>query len=171
MSETGFEGIDNVLNTDYNVDKELEKLETQSKKLVERKSQSKENKDLEATIEDKEYLEFELKLLIQNTNRIMEVLEQDIKIGTKPRYHEVYATLVKTVLDGLKELRELNVSIEQLKLQREKLEVRKKEGGTSSNYQQVNFHLSGSDLYNMFEKAKAESELNKIEADFKITDE
>jgi hypothetical protein len=134
------------------------------------------NKENKSDIEDKEYLEYELKTLISDSRRVMYILEQDIKIGTKPRYHEVYATLTKSVLDGIKELRELNQTIANLKFQKEKLAVRKEQyslsGGNGNNSgAKLNVRLSGKDLFDMMEAARKSSGLNAVKAEFEVESE
>lgn len=172
--ESGFEGLDDALNIDYEaVDKELTEINDRSNQLEESKKEIAKHKqdDLDATIEDKEYLAMELKMIIQNSRNILEVLEQDIKIGTKPRYHEVYATLTKSVLDGLKELRELNNNVAQLKLQKEKLNIKRASANDKTSMQigtQVNMQMTGGDFFKMVEDAKKQSSLNNIEPTFDL---
>lgn len=168
--DSGFENLNDALGSDYNVDEELEAIDEKTKNFEEIKNKIA-NRESGNEIEDKEYLELELKTLISNSQRIMNILEQDIKIGSKPRYHEVYATLAKSVLDGIKELRELNQTIANLKLQKEKLEIRKLQNGIDAKPTQVNFNLSGRELFKMVEAAKKSSELNSVNAEFEIHSE
>jgi len=164
---TGFEGLDDALNTDYSVDTDLNQLSEKSEQFEKNKKAIVSKPD--ATIDDKEYLELELKTLIQDTRRVMEILENDIKIGCKPRYHEVYATLGKSALDGIKELRGLHIGIANLKLQKEKIEYKRNRSDTINNTQ-VNFNLSGNDLFDMITHAKETSQLKDVTAEFHLTD-
>jgi hypothetical protein len=168
MKMTGFEALNDALNVDYDVDKEIENINAQSERFSAiRKEISDKEKNTE--LEDKEYLEFELKTLIANNRRVLDILEQDIKIGTKPRYHEVYATLTKSVLDGIRELRELNKTIADIKFQKEKLEVRKMQNSLpSTQMAHVNFQLTGKDLFDMINIAKRSSQLNAVDAVFEV---
>ncbi len=170
---SGFEGLDDALNTDYDVDKEIDNISERSELLNKTKTEVSKNTDnsLDATIEDKEYIAMELKMIIQNSRNILDVLEQDIKIGTQPRYHEVYATLTKSIIDGLKELRELNQTVVQLRLQKEKIELKRISSSQNNNLQigtQVNMNLTGKDLFKMIESAKTNSSLNAIDVDFEL---
>jgi hypothetical protein len=166
--QSGFENLNDALDANYDVDDELKEINEKTKRfdLIRKEIAQKEKQN---ELEDKEYLEFELKTLISNNRRVLDILEQDIKIGTKPRYHEVYATLTKSVLDGIKELRELNKTIADLKFQKEKLEVRKMQNSlTGSQQTQVNFRLTGKDLFDMIEAAKSSSQLNVVDAEFEV---
>jgi hypothetical protein len=166
---SGFEGLDDALDIDYDVDKEIDEVATRTEKLEKSKYEIAKKPRDEINISDQEYLVMELKMIIANSRNILEVLEQDIKIGTQPRYHEVYATLTKSVIDGLKELRELNQSVANLEIQKEKLELKKvNPNGSMQIGTQVNMNLTGKDLFKMIKQAKSESELNVIEADFEI---
>lgn len=165
---TGFEGIDDALNIEYEEDETLKSATEINTKLTNLITKSDSSDD---EIDDKEYLELELKMLIQSTRNIMTVLEQDIKVGSKPRYHEVYATLTKTLIDGIKELRELNQSKINNKINRKKLEIKEKSIKNNLPQQTLNLQLSGSDLFKMLETAKSASTLNTVNADFEIVNE
>lgn len=151
MSETPYDPLNDALDIDYTPNKIVEKAESDIASLV--KSSSKLG-DV-TTLEDKEYMEMEIKTLIQSAKFVMDKLEEDVKIGAKPRVYEVYATLTKAVLDSIKELRELNLSIENLKLSKEKLKLKKEIGGTPANT--VNLQISGRDMFKMIAAAKEEA--------------
>jgi hypothetical protein len=165
-----FENLDGALDTDYSADETVKEAESLITKIEDNKKAVEASTD-ETTIDDKEYLEFELKTLIQSTRRVLDVLEQDVKIGSQPRVFEVFGTLTKTVIDGIKELREMNLSIAQLKLQKEKLDVRKAESKNIPQLpNQVNISLSGRELFNMVSNATKNSQLNEIDAEFEVVD-
>lgn len=151
MSETPYDPLNDALDIDYTPNKIVEKAESDIANLA--KSSSKLS-DV-TTLEDKEYMEMEIKTLIQSAKFVMDKLEEDVKIGAKPRVYEVYATLTKAVLDSIKELRELNLSIENLKLSKEKLKLKKEIGGTPANT--VNLQISGRDMFKMIAAAKEEA--------------
>jgi len=120
-------------------------------------------------------MEFELKTTINDMKAVLATLQEDIKIGSQPRMFEVYATLSKSVLDGIKELRDLNMDIENLKIKKEAMSLKQQiarkspdNGGNTTN--NVNLMLSGKDLFSMLNKAKLDSELNEIDAEFDVGD-
>lgn len=168
MSESPYDPLNDALNIDYDPDKIVEKAETDIKSL------STASKKIEGavTLEDKEYMELEIKTLIQSAKFVMDKLEEDVKIGAKPRVYEVYATLTKAVLDSIKELRELNLSIENLKLSKEKLALKKEIGSTGSP--SVNLQLSGKDMFKMLAAAQEQAEKSRSEvpdAEYDVLDE
>ncbi len=168
MSDTPYEPLNNALDVDYDPNKIVEKAETDIKSLA--KTSSKIGDAV--TLEDKEYMEMEIKMLINSAKFVMDKLEEDVKIGAKPRVYEVYATLTKAVLDSIKELRELNLSIENLKLSKEKLKLKKEIGSAPSGT--VNLQLSGKDMFKMIASAQAQAEQSRSEvpdAEYNVLDE
>lgn len=117
------------------------------------------------TIENKEYIKTELLTLISSNYRIMNILEQDIKVGSKPRYHEVYAILSRSVLDAVRELKELGVAEKKLQIDHKKLGL-KTEAVNSLGQISRNMVLGGRQLLDMIENAKKDSQLNTIEAEY-----
>lgn len=163
---TGFEGLDDALGTEYQNSNATDKAAQTAKKLD--ALSKKKNSDI--TLEDKEYMAFEIKTMIEDSRRVLDILEQDLKIGAQPRSFEVYATLTKAVLDGVKELRELHNNIEQLKLSKEKLELKRTSTEMIAGQPNVSIKLTGPELFKMINDAKSNSELNRIDAEFEIVD-
>tara|TARA_R110001606_G_scaffold88448_6_gene199279 strand:- start:6703 stop:7212 length:510 start_codon:yes stop_codon:yes gene_type:complete len=157
MSETPYEPLNDALDIDYDPNRIVDKAE---KDIVSLAKTSTKLSDA-TTLEDKEYMELEIKTLISSAKFVMDKLEEDVKIGAKPRVYEVYATLTKAVLDSIKELRELNLSIENLKLSKEKLNLKKEIGSTTSNT--VNLQISGRDMFKMLANAKKQAEQSRSE--------
>jgi hypothetical protein len=124
------------------------------------------NKD-EWSLDDKAYMEFEIKETIENIDSVMGQLRSDIKIGTPPRTHEVYATLAKIKIDALKELRELNRSVIDMKVAKAKTTGSSSSSG-SGNIQVNNYNMSSSELLKMVKNAKNNNSMNEIEAKFQI---
>ena len=166
--ENGFEGLDKSLNTNFDsalddVEKSLDSFNSKKGAMVEK------SKNGTYTLEDEEYLRFELKTLIQGSRVIMDKLEKDIKIGSQPRVYEVYSALLKTTIDGLKELRELNKTVTDLEIESDKPKITK-DGAQTINNTTNNVILTGKDLLSMIRSAKEVNQLNTIEAKFELGD-
>lgn len=113
-------------------------------------------------IEDLDYMKMEIKSLIENGVNTLEKLSEDIKIGTSVRSHEVYFQGLGSVRELIKELKELN--IDNAKMNKESSKE------TIVNNTQVNNFFSGKELAEMMKKAKKDSQMNDIKAEFKIDD-
>ena len=166
--QSGFEGLDKSLNTNFDsalddVEKSLDTFNSKKELMVEK------SKSGTYTLEDEEYLRFELKTLIQGSRVIMDKLERDIKIGSQPRVYEVYSALLKTTIDGLKELRELNKTVTDLEIESDKPKITK-DGAQTINNTTNNVMLTGKDLLSMIKSAQQVNQLNAIEATFDFGD-
>ena len=165
--ESGFEGLDKKLNASFDsqlddVEKSLDEFNQKKTEMVEKSKAGK------YTLEDEEYMRFEIKTLIQGSRTIMDKLEQDIKIGSQPRVFEVYSALLKTTFDGLKELRELNKTVADLEIESDKPKIGA-ENKTINNTTN-NFVLTGKDLLSMINQAKEENSLKEVTATFELGD-
>jgi hypothetical protein len=165
--ENGFEGLNKKLNADFDgtlddVENALDSFNNKKTVMVEK------SRNGTYTLEDEEYLRFELKTLIQGSRMIMDKLEKDIKIGSQPRVYEVYSALLKTTIDGLKELRELNKTVTDLEIESDKPKA--SSDGKTINNTTNNVILTGKDLLTMIRSAKEENQLNTIEATFEFGD-
>ena len=165
--QNGFEGIDKAMNTNFDsalddVEKSLDNFNSKKTALVEK------SKNGTYTLEDEDYLRFELKTLIQGSRMIMDKLERDIKIGSQPRVFEVYSALLKTTIDGLKELRELNKTVTDLEIESNKPKTAN--DLHTINNTTNNVILTGKDLLSMIKGAKEMNQLNSVEAVFDFGD-
>lgn len=169
MSQTPFEPLNDALNVDYDGDELVKKAERDIIKL----SSTTDKISDSTTLADKEYMEMELKTLIQSLNFVMERLEEDAKVGAKPRVFEVYATMAKAVLDAVKELRDLHLSIENIKLSKEKLEVKRNANDIPGISPNVSIRLTGKELFEMVNSAKATAtkKESEIEAVYNVEDD
>lgn len=160
-SEHPYQKISNVLGIEFEQEPNKEPVEESKQLPVTTNTNVVTTKEpIKASIEDKEYLQFELKNLIQNGVNTLEKLSEDIKIGSSPRTHEVYFNGLGAVRELLKELKELNL---------DDLNVSKESPKESVvNNTQINFNLTSSNILDMIKKAKETSEMNKIEAKFDI---
>lgn len=162
--EESFKGMTSAFNTDYVHDEEvnekmINEIEVRKNEIV-----NKIEKLPSVTLEDKDYMQLELKHLISGGFRILELLEQDIRVGTKPRTHEIYFTGLDKVGNLLKELRELNKTVKQLEID----EI--KAGNTHTADLTVTHKLDGRSILKMLKNAQTNNSLNEISADFKVDD-
>jgi hypothetical protein len=81
----------------------------------------------------------------------------------------VYSALLKTTIDGLKELRELNKTVTDLEIESDKPKITK-DGAQTINNTTNNVILTGKDLLSMIKSAKEVNQLNAIEARFDFGD-
>ena len=163
MNDEGFEKLNEAFNTSFSdsvtgmddVEKQIEVFEEQKNKLI-----AKKDNEL-ATIEDKEYIQKEIKIIVENGKLVLEKVAKDIKIGANPRQIEVYAKLMDSVINGLSQLRELNRIVSDKEFMM---------GNFNNNEEKVNVNIkmSGKDLLNMINDAKENSQLNAIDTDFEI---
>jgi hypothetical protein len=155
-----YDNISNSLDTTFDGE-ELEE-------LVEVKTQSDKCKDLvtsttdETKLVDEEYIRDEVKSLVNNIEVAMSKLQQDIRIGSPPRNHEVFAQLANAKVNVLKELINMNKHKLDAKMKLQKTETPK--NMTVNN----NMTISSSELLKMVNGAKKNNSLKKIEAKFDI---
>jgi len=157
-----YENISNSLDTTFDGE-ELEE-------LVEVKTQSNRCKELtvstdETELVDEGYIRDEVKSLVDNIEVAMSKLQQDIRIGSPPRNHEVFAQLANAKVNVLKELINMNKHKLDAKMKLQKTETPK--NMTVNN----NIDISSSDLLKMVNGAKKNNSLKKIEAKFDIQPE
>lgn len=116
----------------------------------------------EWTLEDKEYMQEEIKTTIDGLDTVMVLLKNDIRIGSMPRSHEVYATLAKVKMEAIKELRELNQALVKVNIAKSKID-----GNTGGNRLQVNnYNLNSADMLKMAKDAMKKSQMHNIKAEF-----
>lgn len=157
MSEafgTTFESEDNV-----------EKIKNEIEIIDQKKNAIAEKDIASISLEDQKFLQDDLKTLIMISRTVLSRLEADIKIGTQARTYEVYARLLDAVTNQYKELRELNKTIVDIQLERNKLLEPQ-----NNNINNNKISLTPEQLLNMVDKARESSSLNKIEATFTIQD-
>ena len=152
-----FEKIGDVLDSSFDGEEVIEDV----KEIIEEKKSLVQSKGL--TLDDAEYMKDKIQNTISGLEKILKILEGDIKIGTAPRYYEVYSTMQTAKMNSIKELREMNKIILDLKVK-----LNKKDGPKNLT---VNYNLTSKDVSKMIEDAKEKNSLNKIKADFKIEDE
>jgi len=124
-------------------------------------------------MEDKEYIEFELKSLIASNQNIKARLEDELmKQGTKASMFEVYTLICNAIHNALRELRQLNRDVVDVAIAERRMVVRETETGVNKNSFNgpvtVNnsYVLNSNDLEKMISDARQNSQLNEIEVDF-----
>jgi len=166
MADKSFDNLSDALNVDFVRDKNV-KVEDKIKKFEVVKDAAKEAlTSPEYSLEDKEYMQMELKMLTQGGLTILDRLEQDISVGTKVRSHEVYFTGMNSIMGALKELRELGKVEVDIKMAKEK---QSRQGGIVGGMA-VNQEYDSSSLLLMLKDAQKNNSLNDVEAKFRIED-
>jgi hypothetical protein len=155
-----FDKIAGELGSTFDPQKEFDK-QTDKITKVKNKLVCKDAENL--TLEDVEYMELELKEVLMGLQRVMDTLEQEIKIGAKAIMFEVYSTLTNSKINAVRELRELRKIIVDIKFKNKKSEDKEK----SPNNVTMVFN-SISDVLEASKNARKNSSLNSIDADFKI---
>ena len=115
------------------------------------------------TLEDQIFMKETLTNMINNGQKVLEVLQRDIKIGSQPRQIEVYFNGMGKVADTIKSLMELQKTVVELKI---KTKETNKKGNVT-----VNQFLTSKDLLKMVKNAEDNNETNRIEADFTIEED
>jgi len=159
-----FDKLNDKFNTSFTTSSsEIDKIEEEIQEIEDKKNELivRSNKT-DLVIKDQDYLEEEIKELIDNSKTVLQKLQNDIKIGSPARMYEVYAELLNSVLNQYKELRELNKMIESMKIMSGagfRPSVEEKDNKIS---------LTSDQLIDVVNKAKKNSQLNAIDASFEI---
>jgi len=160
-----FDGIANVFNSEFIKDTSLSAIEntlqviTNEKRSIENVA----NKKL-ITLKDKDYLEEKTKTLIEMSLKVLTNLKDDIKIGSSARDYEVFAKLGDTIVNQIRELRELNKMISDM-------EIFNNEEPEDKAKVNVNIKMTGKEMLELFKKIKEESSMNAVDAEFVIKDD
>ena len=186
-----FKGIDNVLETEYIHEPTNEEL---SQELQEKFSSSIKDKEKQQAAEnviesiqqeiesidtkkddivkmvddgvlrDASFLQTEIKSLLLSSKRVLETLENDIKVGAAPRMYEVYAKLLDAITSQFKELRNLNESVAKLIIENKKYELEEVK-------EEHKMLLSSTDALELYNRAKENSQMDTIDVEFDVLDE
>ena len=168
--EKNFEGLTSAFNTSFQMeDKDVEALVNQTEKQVEMINEKKNELingcKTEVMFKDQTFLEDELKSLIMSTRSMLARLEAEIKIGSKSGYYDSFARLATAVGSHIKELRELNVAVVNIEMEKKRV------GDNINNTRKANIILDANSLWELVNKAKSDSQINKIDASFTIEEE
>ncbi len=141
-------------NTVEKIENEISIFKSKKNELVKEGSEVK-------TLEDKTWLQNQIKIVIEHGQLALDSVKKDIKIGTTPRTIEVYAKLMQSTLEGLKELATLNRTIADMEF------YRNPETEPSTK---INIQMDGKELFDYMDKVRKESQLNAIDAEFDVED-
>ena len=164
--EDAFSGVNELFGTAYDeetAEKEVVEIKKEITDITEKKNAIKHNL---VTMQDTPYIRQEIMGLVQSSTMIVGKLETDLKVGSPARMYEVYATLLNSVTNALKELRQLNLDVANLEVeQTKKMTIEDVKGPDDK------ISLSAGDLLKMVKAAGEESQIAQIDADFKIEDD
>lgn len=158
MNES-FDKLDNEFNVPTTPSEEITLVKQQTKELVEKSSRVR-------TLEDKVYLQEETKNLIENSKRVLDVMQKDIKIGTPPRNAEVYAKLLSSTIECIRELRELNKTVADMEMFDDS-----SNDNTSKPQASINIKMTAKELMTMMKEARETSQLKAVSTEFSVEGE
>jgi hypothetical protein len=155
-----FEGLSEKLNTSYietsaSPSMQLKKIEDKKNELIEL------TKKDELSIQDEKYINDGLKELIEVGSNVFNTVASEVKFGVADRKIEVFAKLLDSMTNTIRELREFNKMIEDMRMLRNGLNPIKEEG---------RLQISAKDLADIVREASQNSELNRIDATFEVDD-
>ena len=129
--------------------------------IIEQKKNVLEVKARAGLLEDKEFIREDLKTLITQARMVMTKLEGELKFGCTGKMYEAYAKLVDSIGNQYKQLTELNTKVAELELEYGKWDI----GGMKSGDK---ISLNPSQLLDIIETAKNNSQLKEIDTDFEV---
>lgn len=171
--------ISQALNTTFDTVEDCDKQIAEiNQEIVSIEKKKEKLKSKIQNMQDKEYLEFELKDLIASNQAIKHRLEDELlKPGTKSSYFEVYTMISTTILSTLRELRQLNMDIVHMCQSERKLDIKERELGVLSKNPLAgssitnNLFLDASALDKMISDAREKSEFKQVKAEFTVDSE
>jgi hypothetical protein len=134
-------------------------------------------------IKDREYLETKIKGLIERTTNVLDIIDNDLNsknvdgsAGIAPQAKafmlKVYADVCNAVSIQLRELRELSKMTYAMDMVTTEQTMRANEEAQLINKaKDKKYILSGSDLAELVDAARATSQMNSVDASFKIIGE
>jgi len=167
LMEKSFAGLTSAFDTTFQIEDEVKvnelitTIENQVD-IIDGKKLELVNNMKEVALKDQTFLEDELRSLIVNTRLMLARLENEIRIGAKSGYWDSYSRLASSVTNQLRELRELNVAVVQTELSKSRL------NNNINNTKRATIKLDANALIDLVNKAKADSQINVIDATFKI---
>ena len=118
---------------------------------------------------DEDYLRADLKDLISKSKKVLDTLGKDIMLGSQPRLHEVYATLLNSTVAAYKELGDLNRNMAETQVKMKKINSSGKP--IASAGKDGTIPLTANQLSLMLENARKNSSMNEITVDFKVSED
>lgn len=160
----GFEGLSSAFNVENIASADtVEELQNQIQLIENKKNLLVQQKNNNAIIfQDQKFIQTEVRSLIAATRAVMVKLEQNLKIGSPAREFEVYAKLVDSVGNQYKSLLDLNKAVFDAQVETNQIDI--------NNVGNKKISLTSDQLLDLVDKARDESQMNAIEADFTIDD-
>lgn len=133
---------------------------------------NKEKKDLikkidDIEFQDKEYVVKKFKNVIEKATGAINILSQDIKIGSNNGSYMAMAELIKASTITLKELFTINKTLYETELMKRDVETMEE----NQNNQDKSYNLTSTDLKNMIKIAQEERDINRIDVKYTIEDD
>lgn len=131
------------MNNEFNMPEEVKQFQDKKTALV-----SSAEKRL---IEDKEFLQEEIKFMIGQGKMVLDKIQKDLKVGSQPRMFEVYGSVYTSVMNAMRELRELNKNVADVDIK------------TNPNQQKsTNVQMTASELSKLIKSTSKELEIKKL---------
>ncbi len=158
----GFEGLTSGFGLN-DVDDRLEEIQNDVSLIETKKNEIEQKAKNQIVFQDQEFIRKDLRSLIMSARAIIYKVEQDIKIGTATSKIEAYSKLLESIGKQYQALLELNKSIFDAQVQTGQIDI--------ENIGDNKISLSPEQLLDMVIKANESSQMNAIEADFKVEGE
>ena len=156
------EKMSQALDTTYspeNVKKDIKEFNKEKKDLI------KKIDDIE--FQDKEYVVKKFKNVIEKATGAINILSQDIKIGSNNGSYMAMAELIKASTITLKELFTINKTLYETELMKRDVETMEE----NQNNQDKSYNLTSTDLKNMIKNVQEEIDINRIDVKYTIEDD
>lgn len=125
-------------------------------------------------LEDKQYIQEELKMLIESNKNVLYTLGNQCKMGASPRMYEVYSTLSNSITNNLMDLAKLNQLVTDYQVTEDNLVQKEKSNRTkqemirmsrqnaqseSTLIQNNTYNFTSNDMLNMLSKIDIEKKI------------
>ena len=129
-------------------------------------------------LEDKQYIQEELKMLIESNKNVLYSLGNQCKMGASPRMYEVYSTLSNSITNNLMDLAKLNQLVTDYQVTEDNLVQKEKSNRTkqemirmsrqntqseSTLIQNNTYNFTSNDMLNMLSKIDIEKKITNTD--------
>lgn len=129
-------------------------------------------------LEDKQYIQEELKMLIESNKNVLYTLGNQCKMGASPRMYEVYSTLSNSITNNLMDLAKLNQLVTDYQVTEDNLVQKEKSNRTkqemirmsrqntqseSTLIQNNTYNFTSNDMLNMLSKIDIEKKITNTD--------
>ena len=185
-----FKPIDNKFNTTF-IPEEGSSLNKPLVAKTEPKMKSEYNDEEPSiiTIDEEDFIKTSIMDSISSLQSVMKIFEDELKVGTKAFAFEAYSNMTKTLVESIKELKDLGQAKvdnrlklrrikeseesnkKKLELMKEKIDNDKNKNSEVNNTQNNFFVAESGDIMKRIIEARKNSSLNSVEAKFDNTNE